>query len=249
MKKLSQLQSDGSVSRRDFVKVAAGVAASVTAGCATTGNGVAAARGGTATPVLLPQLPFAADSLAPTISAQTLSFHHGKHHQAYVTVLNKLLPDSPLAGQSLEQVICAAAGKPEFAGIFNNAAQVWNHTFFWNSLSADGAARTPSAPLLTAITRAFGSLEACNKALAEAALTQFGSGWAWLVAEKGVVRVLKTPNAETPLTLKGVQPLLTIDVWEHAYYLDWQNRRADYAQAVLSKLTNWKFASANFAKA
>ena len=231
------------LTRRGFV------AASVAAGCAVAGGAPTALGQDTGAAIALPALPFAPDALEPVISAKTLSFHHGKHHQAYVTALNKLLPGTPFATQNLEGIIRGASGKAEFTGLFNNAAQVWNHTFFWNSLSADPAARTPSAGLAAAIQRAFGSLENCNKALAEAALTQFGSGWAWLVAEKGEVRVVKTPNAETPLTQAGVKPLVTIDVWEHAYYLDWQNRRADYAQAVLGKLTNWEFASRNFAQA
>lgn len=232
------------VSRRTFMTAAAGAAA----GCATVPKGARCAAVSGA-PITLPPLPYAQDALAPLISAQTLSFHYGKHHQGYVNTLNKLLPGSSFAGQSLEAVVCATVGCADHAALFNNAAQVWNHTFYWKSLAPAGSGGAPSAALAAAIHAAFGSMEACNKALADAALTQFGSGWAWLVAKKGAVSVVKTPNAETPFTQKGVTPLLTLDVWEHAYYLDWQNRRADYVKAVLDKLVNWSFASANYAVA
>ena len=232
------------VSRRTFMAAAAGAAA----GCATVPKGARCAAVSGA-PITLPPLPYAQDALAPLISAQTLSFHYGKHHQGYVNTLNKLLPDSPFAGQSLEAVVCATAGSAEHTAIFNNAAQVWNHTFYWKSLASAGSGGAPSAELAAAINAAFGSLDACKKALSDAALTQFGSGWAWLVAKQGAVSVVKTPNAETPFTQKGTTLLLTIDVWEHAYYLDWQNRRADYVKAVLDKLVNWSFASANYAAA
>lgn len=235
-------QSFAGVSRRTFMAVAAGA----TAGCATTRRweGTVAAAS-----VSLPTLPYAQDALAPVISAQTVGYHYGKHHQGYVNTFNKLVPGTPFAGKSLEEIICRTAGKVEHAALFNNAAQVWNHTFYWQSLMPVGKDRSISASLTAAINKSFGSVGACNKALADAALTQFGSGWAWLVAEKGAVKVVKTPNAETPLTHSGVTPLLTIDVWEHAYYLDWQNRRADYVKAVLDRLMNWTFASENFATA
>ena len=194
----------------------------------------------------LRELPYAQDALAPVISAQTLGFHYGKHHQGYVNNLNKLLPGTPFAGRSLEEIVCRTAGKAEHAALFNNAAQVWNHAFYWRSLMPVGKDRSVSAGLSAAINKAFGSMAACNAALSEAALAQFGSGWAWLVAERGQLRVVKTPNAETPLTRSGVTPLLTIDVWEHAYYLDWQNRRADYVKAVIEQRLNWAFAAAQF---
>jgi len=197
----------------------------------------------------LPALPYAQDALAPVISAQTVSFHYGKHHQGYVNTLNKLVQGTAFAGKPLEEVIRATAGQAEHVALFNNAAQIWNHTFYWKSLLPAGQSREVSAPLSVAVNKAFGSMEACNTALADAAMKQFGSGWAWLVAEKGALKVVKTPNAETPLTQPGVTPLLTVDVWEHAYYLDWQNRRADYVKAVLDKLVNWTFASVNFEKA
>jgi Fe-Mn family superoxide dismutase len=230
------------VSRRTFLAVAAAGAA---AGCATVPKPPAAVSAGAVT---LPALPFEPDALAPVISAQTLGFHHGKHHQGYVNTLNKLLPGTPFAGLPLEAVIRGTAGLAEHAALFNNAAQVWNHTFYWQSLLPAGRGRALSPELEAAVKQAFGSVEACSAALTDAAVTQFGSGWAWLVAEGGAVKVVKTPNAETPLTRKGVTPLLTVDVWEHAYYLDWQNRRADYVKAVLEKLANWTFASENFAR-
>jgi Fe-Mn family superoxide dismutase len=195
----------------------------------------------------LPALPYAQDALAPLVSAQTLSFHYGKHHKAYVDNLNKLVAGTDLAEAPLEKVIAAAAGKPDKVGVFNNAAQVWNHTFFWNCMKPNGGG-APTGAVAKAIDAAFGSHENFRTEFANAAVAQFGSGWAWLVADKGVLRVVKTSNADTPLTL-GVKPLLTIDVWEHAYYLDYQNRRADFVAAVIDKLLNWDFANANLAAA
>ena len=196
-----------------------------------------------AEPFSLPPLPYAEGALAPVISAQTLSFHYGKHHKTYVDTLNKLVAGTEFEGQSLESIIRATAGKPDKAPVFNNAAQIWNHTFYWHSLKAQGGGEPPSA-LKQQIDASFGSLDACKKELLTAATTQFGSGWAWLVLDAGKLKVVKTGNAETPLT-KGVKPLLTIDVWEHAYYLDYQNRRPDYVNAVLDKLINWGFAADN----
>jgi Fe-Mn family superoxide dismutase len=192
---------------------------------------------------VLPALPYAENALDPVISANTLSFHYGKHHKTYVDNLNKLIVGTEFAGLSLEQVIKNAAGKADKAGIFNNAAQVWNHTFYWRSLRANGGGEPPAA-VKQKIESAFGSLDGCKKELATAATTQFGSGWAWLVLEGDKLKVVKTGNAETPLTT-GAKPLLTIDVWEHAYYLDYQNRRVDYVNAVLDKLINWGFAADN----
>ena len=157
--------------------------------------------------------------------------------------LNNLVANTQLAGQSLEDIIRASAGQADKVAIFNNAAQVWNHMFYWHSLKPNGGGE-PSGALKQKIEEAFGSVEACKKEFAQAALTQFGSGWAWLVADGGKIAIVKTGNAETPIT-KNVRPLLTIDVWEHAYYLDYQNRRADYANAILDKLINWDFAAAN----
>ncbi len=191
----------------------------------------------------LPPLPYAESALEPVISAKTLGFHYGKHHKGYVETLNKLIAGTELESLSLEKVIAVTDGKADKATIFNSAAQVWNHTFYWRSLRPKGGG-VPPAALRQRIEGAFGSLEACKKALATAAATEFGSGWAWLVLDAGTLKVVKTDNAETPLT-NGMQPLLTIDVWEHAYYLDYQNRRADHVNAVLDKLINWGFAADN----
>ena len=196
-----------------------------------------------ATPVVLPPLPWADSALAPVISANTIGFHYGKHHQGYVTNLNKLIAGTPLADQELAQIVRTTAGKAEQAAIFNNAAQVCNHTFYWQSLKPGGGGEPPAA-LKAKMEASFGSVDACRQELTKAATTQFGSGWAWLVAEGDALKVVKTGNAETPLT-SGMKPLVTIDVWEHAYYLDYQNRRADYVAAVLDKLINWEFALQN----
>jgi Fe-Mn family superoxide dismutase len=195
----------------------------------------------------LPPLPYAQDALAPVISAETLSFHYGKHHKAYVDNLNKLVAGTDMSETPLETLIKAVAGKPDKAGVFNNAAQVWNHTFFWNSMKPNGGG-APTGAVAKAIDASFGSYDNFKKEFSNAAMTQFGSGWAWLVADKGQLKIAKTPNAETPLTT-GQTALLTVDVWEHAYYLDYQNRRADFVAAVIDKLLNWEFANANLARA
>ncbi len=192
---------------------------------------------------LLPALPYADNALAPVISANTISFHYGKHHKAYVDNLNKLIVGTEFAGLPLEKIIAKTAGNASNTAIFNNAAQAWNHAFYWNSLSPKGGGE-PSTALKAAIEASFGTVDACKKELFTAATTQFGSGWAWLIREGDKLKVVKTGNADSPLT-KGVKPLLTIDVWEHAYYLDYQNRRADYVTAVLDKLINWSFAAEN----
>jgi len=194
-------------------------------------------------PHALPALPYAQDALAPVISAATLGFHHGKHHKAYVDNLNKLVAGTELAALTLEKIIAATAGKADKAAIFNNAAQAWNHAFHWCSLTPKGGGEPPPA-LKQKIVATFGTLDACDKELATAATGQFGSGWAWLVMDGDTLKVVKTGNADTPLT-KGMRPLLNIDVWEHAYYLDYQNRRPDYVAAILDKLVNWGFAADN----
>lgn len=193
-------------------------------------------------PITLPPLPYAEDALAPVISAQTLQFHYGKHHQGYVNTLNSLVRDTPYAAMPLEKIIRATAGKAGEVAIFNNAAQIWNHTFYWRSLVPGGS--QPSAALRQRIDARFGSVDNLKKKLQSAAVGQFGAGWAWLVVRDGKLEVLRTGNADNPLT-QSAQPLLTIDVWEHAYYLDYQNRRADHVTAVLDKLINWDFAAAN----
>jgi superoxide dismutase, Fe-Mn family len=193
----------------------------------------------------LPPLPYAADALAPFMSAQTLGFHHGKHHQAYVTNLNNLVKDTQLAEASLEEVIHASVQDSAKIGIFNNAAQIWNHTFFWHSMKPKGGG-TPTGELAERIKTDFGSYDLFKEEFKKAAMGQFGSGWAWLVLESGKLRVVKTANAATPLT-DGQKPLLTCDVWEHAYYLDYQNRRGDMVDAFLDHLLNWDFAAKNLA--
>ena len=192
---------------------------------------------------VLPLLPYAENALDPVISTNTIGFHYGKHHKGYVDTLNKLIAGTQLANLSLEKLTAETAGKADKLAIFNNAAQTWNHAFYWRSLRPKGGGEPPAA-LKQRIEASFGNLDACKKELATAATTEFGSGWAWLVLEGDKLKVVKTANAETPLT-KGVKPLLTIDVWEHAYYLDYQNRRPDYVNAVLDKLINWGFAADN----
>ena len=194
-------------------------------------------------PHVLPSLPYAENALEPVISANTISFHYGKHHKAYVDNLNKLVTGTEFADQPLASIIAKTAGKADKAAIFNNAAQTWNHTFYWHSLKSKGGGEPPAA-LKKKIETSFGSLDACKKELASTAMAQFGSGWAWLVLDGDKLKVVKTGNADTQMTA-GIKPLLTIDVWEHAYYLDYQNRRADYANAVLDKLINWDFAMEN----
>jgi len=196
-----------------------------------------------ASALVLPPLPYAENALEPIISSKTLSFHYGKHHKGYVDNLNKLIAETDYSELTLDEIIKGTAGRPERASIFNNAAQTWNHTFYWNSLKPNGGGEPPAA-LLQKIVASFGSLDACKKELAGAAVAQFGSGWAWLVLDGDKLKVVKTANADDPLTM-GMKPLLTIDVWEHAYYLDYQNRRVDYANAVLDKLINWEFALQN----
>ena len=195
----------------------------------------------------LPPLPYESTALDPVISARTLEFHHGKHHQTYVTNLNNLIKDTELADQSLEAIIQQVAGDASKAGVFNNAAQVWNHTFFWNSLTPMGGGK-PGGKLLSLIERDLGGLEKFAEDFKQAAISQFGSGWAWLVVDNGKLAITKTANADLPMT-KQQTALLTIDVWEHAYYLDYQNRRADFVQAFLDKLINWEFAEANLDQA
>ena len=198
---------------------------------------------GAASPHSLPPLPFAENALEPVISANTLSFHYGKHHKTYLDNLNKLVSGTDYANLSLEKIITSTAGQVDRMAIFNNAAQVWNHTFYWKSLRPNGGGEPPSA-LKLRIEATFGSVDACKKELASTAVSQFGSGWAWLVLEGDTLKVVKTANANIPMTM-GLKPLLAIDVWEHAYYLDYQNRRADYVNAVLEKLINWEFALQN----
>ena len=196
-----------------------------------------------ASPHVLPPLPYADSALNPVISANTIDFHYRKHHKGYVDDLNKLVAGTEFADLPLEKIITETAGKPDKTAIFNDAAQTWNHTFYWRSLRPKGGGEPPVV-LKQEIEASFVTLDACKKELANAATSQFGSGWAWLVLDAGKLKVVKTGNADLPLT-RGMKPLLTIDVWEHAYYLDYQNRRADYVNLVLEKLINWGFAMEN----
>lgn len=195
-------------------------------------------------PFTMKPLPYADDALSPVVNAGTIGFHYGKHHTTYLNNLNNLLASDPLKDKSLVEVIRAVAGKADKAGIFNNAAQVWNHDFYWDSLRPNGGGK-PTGRIADLIKDSFGDYDKFKADFAAACVGQFGSGWAWLCLEGGKLTIRKTPNAETPLTVDGVKPLLTIDVWEHAYYLDWQNRRPDYANAVIDKLLNWEFAEKN----
>ncbi len=193
----------------------------------------------------LPALPYEADALEPYIGATTLGFHHGKHHQTYVTNTNNLIKGTDLENASLEAIIAASANNAEKVGLFNNAAQVWNHTFYWSCMKKGGGG-APTGAIAAKINEDFGSYDAFAEAFKNAGLTQFGSGWAWLVLEGGKLKITKTPNADTPMA-HGQKAILTVDVWEHAYYLDYQNKRADYIDTFLKHLVNWDFANANLA--
>lgn len=193
----------------------------------------------------LPPLPYDLNALEPYISANTLSFHYGKHHQAYVTNLNGLIEGTDLEKKSLEDIIQISAGDKDKVGVFNNAAQVWNHTFYWHSMTPQGGGK-PKGKLAEKINEDFGSYEEFAKLFKQAGVTQFGSGWAWLVLNKdGKLEIMKTGNADLPL-VHGKKALFTCDVWEHAYYLDYQNRRPDYVDTFLNHLINWDFAEKNF---
>ncbi len=191
----------------------------------------------------LPSLPYEASALEPFISANTLGFHHGKHHQTYVTNTNNLIKGTDLEDASLEKIVLASANNAEKVGLFNNAAQVWNHTFYWNSMKKGGGG-APSGAIAKKIEEDFGSYDAFAEAFKNAGLTQFGSGWAWLVLKDGKLQIMKTANGDTPMA-HGFIAILTVDVWEHAYYLDYQNKRADYLDVFLKNLVNWDFANAN----
>jgi Fe-Mn family superoxide dismutase len=192
--------------------------------------------------ITLPSLPYETDALAPYIHRETLEFHHGKHHNAYVTNANKLLEGMDLAEKDLESIIKAAANDTSLVGVFNNAAQVWNHSFYWNCMKPGGGG-LPSGPVADKINSDFGSYEAFVAQFKTAGATQFGSGWAWLILKDERLEIMKTSNADTPIA-KGLKPLLTVDVWEHAYYLDYQNRRPDYLSAFVEHLINWDFVNA-----
>lgn len=193
--------------------------------------------------ISLSELPFDKSGLEPHISSRTLDFHYGKHHNAYVTNLNKLIEGTDLANESLENIIRNTAGQADKAGIFNNSAQVWNHSFYWNSMKPGGGGE-PKGAIADRINQDFGSYAGFIDQFKAAGATQFGSGWAWLVLDGGSLKVTKTANADTPLA-HGQKAILTVDVWEHAYYLDFQNRRPDYLTTFVEKLINWDFANSN----
>jgi Fe-Mn family superoxide dismutase len=195
----------------------------------------------------LPPLPYAYDALEPHISKDTLEFHHDKHHAAYVNKYNDAIKGTDMDSKPIEDVIKAIAGDSSKQGLFNNGAQAWNHTFYWNSMKPGGGGM-PTGDLAKKIDADFGSYEKFAEAFKQAGATQFGSGWAWLVLENGTLKVVKTPNAENPLP-SNQAPLLTMDVWEHAYYLDYQNKRPAYIDTFLNNVINWDFAAQNFAAA
>ncbi len=225
------------INRRQFLK--AGAAAAAAFAC----NKAHAVQPAAGIPNRMRPLPYPENALEPVISARTIGFHYGKHHRGYADNLLKLVSDTPLAEAPLEKIVAAVAGKPDRAALFNNAAQTLNHNLYWQSLRPAGGGAPPD-PLKQKIDACFGGLEACKKQLFDASVTQFASGWAWLVRDGDMLKVVKTGNADNPLTA-GMVPLLTIDVWEHAYYLDYQNRRADYVTALIDKLLNWEFAAKN----
>lgn len=190
----------------------------------------------------LPELPYAKDALVPHLSVETLEFHHGKHHNAYVTNLNNLVPGTEFEGKSLEDIIKTSSG-----GIFNNAAQIWNHTFYWHSLSPNGGG-APTGALADAINKTWGSFDKFKEEFNKMAVGNFGSSWTWLVKKAdGSLAIVNTSNAGTPITEAGVTPLITVDLWEHAYYIDYRNLRPKYLEGFWA-LVNWEFANANFAK-
>lgn len=223
--------------RRDFLKAALAGSA-IAAGALSGFTGIALG----AVPYKLPPLPYSENALEPCISARTLSFHYGKHHQSYVNNTNRLVEKTGMAGLPLEELVKKAAGLKN-KSLFNNAAQAWNHAFYWQGMKPQGGGK-PGGKVMERLEKDFGSFEGFRKAFTDAAIGQFGSGWAWLVLEGDSLKVTNTLNADTPLA-HGQKPLLTVDVWEHAYYLDYQNRRGEYVKAFLDNLVNWSFVSSN----
>jgi Fe-Mn family superoxide dismutase len=234
------------VGRRDFIMGGLG-------GLLLLGTGVLGLQGCTAVstptgPSLgLPALPFKEDALEPYISKRTLGFHYGKHHKAYVEKTEELVRGTEFSGMRLVEIVKKTASLPDKAALFNNAAQAWNHDFYWKSLAPGGGGK-PGGEIGRRIDKAFGSYENFKKEMTTCAMGRFGSGWAWLVTDEKGLKVISTSNADTPVA-RGQTPLLTMDVWEHAYYLDYQNRRADYVSAVIDHLLNWKFAESHLPKA
>ena len=191
----------------------------------------------------LPSLPYASDALAPYMSSETLDFHHGKHHQTYVTNLNNLVKDSDMQDASLEDIVIKSSKDASMAGIFNNAGQHWNHILFWQCMKPNGGGAMPSE-LENRINSDFGSVDQFKEAFVQAGTTQFGSGWAWLAIDNGKLVVTKSANASNPL-VEGMKPILGCDVWEHSYYIDYRNKRPDYLKAFLDNLVNWEFVSSH----
>jgi Fe-Mn family superoxide dismutase len=191
--------------------------------------------------IILPELAYPKDALAPYLSEKTLDFHYSKHHNTYVVNVNKLIEETDLANETLENVINKTVGDTSKSGIFNNAAQVWNHTFYWHSMKPNGGG-PPTGAIADKIKADFGSYDKFAEEFKNAGATQFGSGWAWLIVKNGKLELMKTSNADTPIA-HGLKPVLTVDVWEHAYYLDYQNRRVDYLDAFIKNLINWDFAN------
>lgn len=235
-------EGQSAIDRRKFIAKSA-VVASAAATFLSGTDRAGAQQAGAA--IVLPALPYAQDALAPSISPNTISFHYGKHHQAYVNNTLKMIAGTEFEKASLEDIIKKTAGKSDQTSLFNNAAQVFNHTFYWNSMTPGGGGE-PKGRTADMIGKSFGSYQKFSEAFSNAAATQFGSGWAWLVQDGSKLAVMKTSNADTPITT-SVNPLITIDVWEHAYYLDYQNRRADYIKAFVERLLNWNFAESNLA--
>ena len=191
--------------------------------------------------IILPELTYPKDALNPYLSEKTLDFHYGKHHNTYVVNVNKLIEGTDLANETLENIIKKTVGDSSKSGIFNNAAQVWNHTFYWHSMKPKGGG-PPNGAIADKINADFGSYDKFAEEFKNAGITQFGSGWIWLIVKNGKLEVMKTSNADTPIA-HGLKPVLTVDVWEHAYYLDYQNRRPDYLDAFIKNLVNWHFAN------
>jgi Fe-Mn family superoxide dismutase len=237
------LQNAARVMAADAATAAAPSQATAPAQSAVPGTAGAAAAPAPSGPFTLPPLPYADNALDPVISANTLGFHYGKHHRGYVDTLNKAIAGTPFADMPLDKIIAATVGAADKSAVYNNASQHWNHSFYWRSLRPQGGGEPPAA-LRQKIESSFGSVDACRKELLAAATTEFGSGWAWLVQDGGRIAVAKTGNADSPVA-KGQRPLAAIDVWEHAYYLDYQNRRADHVTAVIGKLLNWQFVADN----
>jgi Fe-Mn family superoxide dismutase len=241
--------TNSKIDRRSFLALTG----TAIAGSALVSNAAAAHTGapnlifGDTPAFTLIKLPYADSALTPVISSNTIGFHYGKHHKGYVDKLNELTKDTPYSAMSLEAIVKATAKDKTKTAIFNNAAQIWNHNFYWNSMKPKGGG-LPTGDLAKKIDESFGTFDKFKKEFADTTISQFGTGWGWLVADdKGKLKIVKTGDAEVPMT-DGYKPLLTIDVWEHAYYLDYQNRRPDYVNAVIDKLLNWDFAAENLAK-